>query len=145
MSEEAAWRERVERTVREAEAFAAFLGEWAGQGTAHGEPVSARMMARALLDGSFVEVRELGDAHEDRCFYRFEPEDGSLRVLHLLPGATVREYPLERTPEGLVWVTPPGEPAVEWRFFADRLECDVTWPGELAPEVRMVWRRVEAG
>ncbi len=144
MSAEEEWQSRVERTVREAGAFQAFVGEWTGEGVAHGEPTSARMMARPLLDGSFVEVRELGDDHEDRCFYRFEIEDGSLRVMHLLPGATVREYPVELTPEGLVWVTSPLEPSVEWRFFADRLECDVLWPGASEPDVRMVWRRVEA-
>jgi hypothetical protein len=145
MSEAAQWQERVTRTVREATAFAAFVGEWAGEGVAHGEPIAARMMARPLLDGSFVEVRELGDGHEDRCFYRFEPEDGTLRVLHLLPGATMREYPVERTADGLVWITPPSEPAVEWRFYADRLECDVIWPGEAEPEVRMVWRPLARG
>ncbi len=139
-----AWQERVDRSIREAAAFAPFFGEWAGEGEAHGEAIFARMLAHPLLDGSHVEVRELGDTHEDRSFYRFEPEDGSLRVLHMLPGATMREYPVERTPDGLVWVTPPGEPSVEWRFLADRLECDVTWPGESAPDVRMVWRRVEA-
>jgi hypothetical protein len=139
-----AWRERVRRTVAEAAAFEPFVGEWVGEGVAHGEPTVGRLMARPLLDGSFVEVRELGDDHEDRCFYRFEPEDGSLRVVHLLPGATMREYPVERTPDGLVWITPPGEPAVEWRFTAGCLECDVTWPGAAGPEVRMVWRRKEA-
>jgi hypothetical protein len=103
--------------------------------------VEGHLVGEAILDGSFVEVRERSPGHEDRCLYRFEVEDGSLRVLHLLAGATLREYPVEATPGGLVWITPPGEPSVEWSFSADELRCDVTWPDEAESEVRMIWRR----
>lgn len=139
--DEQEWDQRVERTRAEAVVFQPFVGRWVGQGRAHGEPFEGTLEAAAILDGSFVEVIERSTGHEDRCFYRFEPEDGSLRVTHLLAGATLREYPVERTEDGLVWVTPPGEPVVEWRFGADELRCEVLWPGEPAPEVMMVWRR----
>lgn len=135
------WEARLERTRTEARAFAPLFGRWRGQGVAHGEPTTGELEAGPILDGSIVEVRERSPDHEDRCLYRLEPEDMSLRVLHLMAGATVREYPVERTATGLVWVTPPGEPAVEWSFAEDELVCEVTWPGESAPEVRMVWRR----
>lgn len=135
------WDSRLRRTRAEAAAFHPFLGRWRGRGTAHGEPVEGTLEAAALLDGTFIEVRESSADHEDRTIYRFEPEDASLRVLHLLAGATLREYAVERFEGGLVWVTPPGEPTVEWFFGADELRCDVTWPGEPAPDVSMVWRR----
>lgn len=136
------WETRLHRTRAEAGAFSPFLGEWQGAGQAHGEPTAGALRGESLLDGSFVEVRERSPDHEDRTIYRWEPEDGSLRVLHLMAGATLREYPVERTERGLVWITPPGEPAVEWQLGADELVCEVTWPGEAEPEVRMVWRRV---
>lgn len=140
------WETRLQRTRAEAGAFAPFLGSWRGTGAAHGAATTGELVGEALLDGSFVEVRERSPEHEDRSIYRWEAEDGSLRVMHLMAGATLREYPVERTGTGLVWVTPPGEPAVEWRFAPDELVCEVTWPGEAGPEVQMVWRRVaEAG
>ncbi len=136
------WEARLVRTRAEAEAFGPFVGRWRGVGVAHGEPTTGELVGARLLDGSFVEVQERSPEHEDRCLYRWEADDGSLRVMHLMAGATLREYPVEVTPSGLVWVTPPGEPSVEWRFGADELVCEVTWPGADAPEVRMVWSRV---
>ncbi len=135
------WEGRLTRTRAEAGAFAPFLGEWSGVGTAHGEPTSGELSGAAILDGSFVEVRERSPDHEDRCLYRFDPEDGSLRVTHLFAGASVREYAVEQTERGLVWVTPPLEPAVEWFFAEHELVCEVTWPGAPLPEVRITWTR----
>lgn len=135
------WETRVTRARAEAAAFLPFVGDWVGAGTAHGESATGTLRGASILDGSFVEVRERSTGHEDRCFYRYEAEDGSLRVMHFLGGGLVREYPVERTDVGLVWVSPPGEPLVEWFFSADELRCEVTWPGAPAPDVCMTWRR----
>lgn len=138
------WNIRLQRTQAEARRFDALLGEWEGRGEAHGLPTSGRLSVQRILDGSIIEVAEFAGTHEDRCFYRFEPEQGGFVVMHLLPGATVREHPVEFTDEGLIWVSPPGEPNVEWVFGTNELRCDVLWPGEALPEVRMYWtRRVE--
>ncbi|GDX79855.1 hypothetical protein LBMAG42_16660 [Deltaproteobacteria bacterium] len=135
------WEARLTRTRAEAAVFGPFVGEWVGEGAAHGEPASGELRGEAILDGSFVEVRERSSNHEDRCLYRFDPEDGCMRVTHFFAGASVREYAVERTERGLVWVTPPLEPAVEWVFGPDELVCEVTWPGTPVPEVRMIWKR----
>lgn len=134
------WDDRVARAKQGAEAFGPFLGRWMGTGTAHGEPASGELEALSRFDGSFVEVRERTADHEDVCFYRLDPDDWALRVTQLFGGASLREYNVEITDRGLVWVTPPGEPTVEW-FFGEELVSEVRWPGEAEPEVRMTWRR----
>ncbi len=135
------WEPRLERTRAEAQAFAPFLGRWTGSGHAHGEKSTGELVGEAILDGSHIEVRERVDGHEDRCLYRFEVDDMSLRVMHIFAGGTVREYPVERTPSGLVWITPPSEPSVEWHFGSDQLRCEVRWPGADQPDVTMSWTR----
>lgn len=139
--DETDWNLRLERTRAEVAAFAPFFGTWSGSGLVHGAASTGTLSGQAILDGSFVEVREHAGDHEDRCLYRFDPEDGCLRVTHLFAGASVREYTVERTDRGIVWVTPPLEPTVEWVFEPDRLICEVIWPGATHPEVRVTWTR----
>ncbi len=135
------WESRLARTRAEAGRFAPFLGEWVGGGEAHGTATGGTLCGAAILDGSIVEVNERTGEHEDRSFYRFDPDNGGFSVLHMMAGAHLREYPVEFTATGLVWVTPPSEPAVEWTFSATELVCEVTWPGDEQPEVRVRWRR----
>lgn len=126
---------------------AAISGRWQGRGQAHGEPVTSALSIRPVLDGTMIEVRErTGEgegAHEDICYYRWEIERQEIRVLHLLPGA-IREYPVEQTPEGLIWVTPPEEPAVEWAVRGATLRQEVVWPEAGAPEVWIDYHRDDA-
>ncbi len=135
------WEERLARTRAEARRFYAFLGDWVGAGEAHGEATGGTLSGVALLDGSIVEVTERTGDHDDKSFYRFDPDLGGYQVLHMMAGAHLREYPVEFTESGLVWVTPPGEPSVEWSFTPGELCCEVVWPGDLRPEVRVRWRR----
>lgn len=119
-------------------------GRWQGQGEAHGEPVTSELVIRPILQGTIIEVRERTGEHEDLCFYRWEVERGEIRVLHLMAGS-VREYPVEQGPEGLIWVTPPTEPAVEWSLRGAGLRQEVVWPDrETAPEVWIDYARAEA-
>jgi hypothetical protein len=139
------WDERVAR-VRAELAPARFLeGDWAGEGQAHGEPLTATLKVRTILDGSMIEVREQVGEHEDLSIYRFDVELSQLRVLHLMAGAVVAEHAVELTPTGLVWVTPPRDPAVEWILEGPTLRCDVVWPGQRVAEVQVRYRRVDAG
>lgn len=119
-------------------------GRWEGQGMAHGEAITSIVVVRPSFDATMLELREETGTHQDLCYYRWEPDDGGFRVLHLMPGS-VREYPVEATLEGLVWMTPPAEPAVEWMRRGEGLRQEVMWPDAEAPEVWLEYRRVDAG
>ena len=135
------WEERLE-TCRERLAPAMILaGEWTGVGQAHGDPITATLRVRPILNGTALEVWEkVGGDHEDLSIYRFEPDLGQLEVLHLMEGV-LAHHPIELTPDGLVWVTPPGQPAVAWSFRGDHVVSEVVWPRQRVAEVRIVYRR----
>jgi hypothetical protein len=135
------WEKRVARVKGELAPALALVGDWVGEGHAHGEPIAATLRVRPILDGSVLEVWERVADHEDLSLYRFDVETGQLRVLHLMAGAVVAEHPVELTPQGLVWVTPPKEPAVEWSLEGETLRCDVMWPGQRVAEVSVRYRR----
>ena len=135
------WDARAARTLAEIARFDRILGDWQGAGEAHGLATKGVLSVRRILDGSIVEAAERTGDHEDRCYYRFEPEQGGFVVLHMLGGALFREHPVEFTAEGFVWINPPGEPTVEWVVTPDGLRCDVRWPSDDLPEVRTFWTR----
>jgi hypothetical protein len=116
------------------------VGEWVGEGHAHGEPVTARLRVRPILGDTVLEVWEKVGEHEDLSLYRFDPADNQLKVLHLMEGATA-EHPVELTPDGLVWVTPPQEPAVVWSRVGADVLSEVVWPGQRVAEVQVRYRR----
>ena len=78
------------------------LGDWEGQGLDHGEPIRARAHGRLILDGSWLELRELipgpGEepVHEDRSLYRYDAALEGLRVLHLVACHQIRANRAER-------------------------------------------------
>lgn len=119
------------------------VGGWSGEGIAHGEPVTAALDVRAVLQGTSIEVQERVGDHEDVCYYRFDASTGQLRVLHLMAPAIVNEYAVEPSLDGLVWVTPPSAPAVVWSYdpLGDVLTSEVYWPDQRSPEVRIRYRR----
>lgn len=118
------------------------LGEWAGEGLAHGEPVQATLRVRAVLDGTQIEVWERVGEHEDVCYYRFDVGTGQIRVLHLMAPAMVAEYAVEVALGAIEWVTPPNVPGVVCSADGDGLLTEVWWPDAKAPEVRIRYRRV---
>ena len=128
-------------------------GTWAGIGTAHGEPVTGRLTARAALGDSFLEVRErLTDSdgnedHEDVCYYRQDPERG-LRVLHLMAPATVVDREVRLLPSsdpGVLlfrWYENPFSPRVDFAWNGTELRLEVWLPFEPAPQVSLLYRRL---
>ncbi len=137
-----AWDARVAQARAAVGPAALLAGDWVGEGVAHGEPCGASLRVRVVLDGSMVEAAERVGEHEDRCFYRWDVDTSQLRVLHLLPGALLEDHAVELVPDGLVWVTGPTQPAVEWTLRGPELQCAVTWPGAREPEVLVRYRRV---
>ena len=116
------------------------VGEWVGEGHAHGEPVVATMRVRLILGDTVLEVWERVGDHEDLSLYRYDPADQQRQVLHLMAGA-LAEHPVELTPDGLVWVTPPHEPAVVWSIAGADVVSEVVLPGQRVAEVRLRYRR----
>lgn len=134
------WEQRLEKARAGLAPLRGLCGDWEGTGTAHGAPITSALRVRERLD--MIEAHEQTGDHEDICFYRFDPEQGQLRVLHLMAGATIEEHPIEPTDSGFVWVTPPLSPAVDWSRTADGWRCEVVWPGRRRPEVVVVYRRL---
>lgn len=118
-------------------------GHWEGTGEAHGEAITSLLLIQPSFDATMLELREQTGDHQDSCYYRWDPDEGQFRVLHLMPGS-VREYPVEPTGEGFIWITPPSEPTVEWIRTGDGLRQEVHWPDAEEPEVRLNYRRVHA-
>lgn len=138
------WDRRIQTMRASIAPLLELCGRWQGEGEAHGEKVSSLLLIQPSFDATMLELREQTGDHQDLCYYRWEPDEGAFRVLHLMPGS-VREYPVETTLEGFIWVTPPAEPAVEWLRRGTGLRQEVTWPDAEVPEVWLEYRRVDAG
>ena len=133
------WKQRLSLMRGALAPLAPFLGEWVGEGKAHGESVQSLLRVRPILEGTMIEIQEVTGDYTDLCFYRWEPESGFL-VLHLMAGQG-REYPVEPTGTGFVWVTGMQEPAVEWIQQGEEIRQEVLWPEAEAPEVFVQYRR----
>jgi hypothetical protein len=118
-------------------------GRWEGEGQAHGSPISSILIIQPAFDATMLMLTERTGEHEDLCYYRWDPDEGAFRVLHLMV-ASVREYPVEATGEGFIWVTPPSEPSVEWLRRGEGLRQEILWPDSEEPEVWLEYRRVDA-
>lgn len=140
MSEPDAWEARV-ALCRERLAPALLLaGDWIGEGQAHGEPVTASLRVRPILGATALEVWERVGDHEDLSIYRFDPDTGQLEVIHLMEGV-LAQHPVELTPDGLEWITPPGQPGVMWTLRGDTVVSEVVWPRQRVAEVTVRYRR----
>lgn len=135
------WDAHEKRVLHELSALSYLVGGWAGEGVSHGAPVTGRLQVRAILGGTFVEAREvLFDAdgrvdHEDLCVYRWDAEDGALRVTQYLSPGWVENHIVEPLPTGGVrWMTGPLGPRVEFSAPApDTLLIRVWLPQEPEP------------
>jgi hypothetical protein len=124
------------------------VGAWSGVGQSHGAAVQARMEARRVLGGTFLEVSEQlfaadgAPAHEDRAWYRFDPEEQRLRVHHFMHPAWVTERVVGLLPGGgCCWDAGPFAPRVELRPAPEGLRSEVWLPFEPAPAVSLLYRR----
>ena len=135
-----AWEERLAACRARLAPALALVGDWLGEGQAHGEPVTAALRVRAILDGTALEVWERVADHEDLCVYRWDPDTAQLEVVHFYAGA-LAPHPVEETPDGLHWVTPPGQPGVVWSVRGANVVSEVIWPGQRVAEVRVTYRR----
>ncbi len=136
------WERRLSLMRASLAPFLQLAGRWEGEGQAHGEPIRSVLTVRVSFDATMLELEEQSGEHQDRCYYRYEPDEDRFLVLHLMAGS-VREYPVETTIEGLFWVTPPAEPAVEWTIRGAGLRQEVLWPDQEGTEVQIDYRRVE--
>ena len=123
------------------------LGCWLGEGDEDGAPLTSEAEGRRILGGTWLEVREsVRDAagrpvHEDATLYRFDPEEGHLRVVHCLPGGWRREWPVLLREGRVLWVTGPAGPRVELEPSGGGWCTRVTLPGQTAPSVTLRYRR----
>ena len=118
----------------------ALAGDWVGEGQAHGDPVTASLRVRPILGGTALEVWERVGDHEDLCVYRWDADISQLEVVHFMEGS-LAQHPVELTPDGMVWVTAPGQPGVVWSLQGATAVSEVIWPGQRVAEVRIVYRR----
>lgn len=135
-----AWSERLAGCRERLLPALALAGDWVGEGQAHGEPVTATLRVRPILGDTALEVWERVADHEDLCVYRWNPDSGQLEVVHFYAGA-IAQHPVEVTPDGLHWVTPPGQPGVVWTVRGASVVSEVVWPGQRVAEVRVTYRR----
>ena len=145
------WGQRLELARQGLAPALSWVGDWVGEGQAHGEPVTATLSVRAVLDGTQLEVWERvtptsAEPHEDVCFYRYDVGTAQIRVVHLMAPALVAEYGVELAvgADGtaqVVWITPANAPAVVWSDAGNALISEVYWPDQRVAEVRVTYRR----
>lgn len=134
------WEKRLQIARDALSPFTPLLGRWLGEGETHGAPTRGEIEVRSVLEGTTIEVRERSGDYEDISFYRWDHESAQLRVLHLSPGQ-LEDHPVEVLPDGLVWVTGPTAPAVEWRLEGEGFSCYVIWPKTRHVEVVMRYQK----
>ncbi len=143
MDDEARWEERGRLAAAGIRALGFMVGEWSGQGTSHGTPVTGRLVVRPILDGSWLEATEtLFDAtgraeHTDLSLYRYDPTDQRLEVVHLMGHATISRHPVEPVGDALHWITGPMAPRLAILPRPDGFRMEVQFPQEAAPVVTM--------
>jgi len=146
------WNQRVAAIQAGVVPLGFLQGQWEGEGTSDGQPVTGRLTARMVLDDTFLECSEqLFTAagaldHEDRVLYRYDIEDQTLRALHLQAPAWVadRHVDLLDDQTGFAWRGGPTLPKVVVRQIdVDTVDVAVWLPGETAPVTRLTYRRAD--
>ncbi len=122
-------------------------GEWVGAGLDHGMSVQSRATGRALLDGSWLELKEQlrrtdgSLVHQDISLYRYDPVELGFRVIHIMSDGYRREYPVVPSMAGLRWVTGTAGPKVLLQPLASGWRCSITLPGEQEPGLVLTYNR----
>ncbi len=125
------------------------VGRWIGEGEEGGTPLTSEAEGRWILDGTWLQVREIlrdgegRSVHEDLTLYRFDPEEGHVRVVHCLPGGWKREWPVLLCEGRLHWVLGPAGPHVVLEPGEDGWCSRVVQPGTEAPPVTIRYRPAE--
>ena len=146
MDEAASWEARGEKAKRGIGALGFMVGSWQGQGQSHGQPVTARLEVRPRLDGTWLEATEtLFDdqgqpEHADLSYYRYDPEEGRLEVLHLMDHATMQRHPVEPVGQALHWITGPMAPRLAIVPQAEGFRMEIQFPTDAAPVVTIDYK-----
>ena len=86
------WKQRGDKAQAGLAPLLFLVGEWRGTGTCHGRGITAQLVVKTILDGTWIEAREThfddsgAQEHTDVSLYRFDPDEDHLRVLHLVEG-----------------------------------------------------------
>jgi len=123
------------------------LGEWRGQGHAHGKPLTGRLSVSEILDGSFIQASEVlcdsdGELdHQDICIYRYDPVEEQLRVIQLTPPAWRSEQLVICEENGLRWYGGPDGPTVTLIRQGDQIVSSVHLATNPNPIAQMRYAR----
>lgn len=107
------------------------LGTWSVTGRVHGAPATGTATARRILDGGWVEYREILDGYEDLCLYGVDAVSGDRVVHHFTGDGRVDIHPvLPLAAGGFHWVPVGGGPVVRlvpepggWRCEVGRFDA----------------------
>lgn len=146
MDEAASWEERGKLARLGISVLDFMIGSWKGTGKSFDAHITATLVVRPILDGTWLEATEtLFDAngqidHQDTSMYRFDPDNSRLEVLHLMGHATFARHPIEPVGDALHWITGPGAPRLAIQPRGGGLRTEVQFPGEPAPAVTIDYK-----
>ena len=141
------WEVQKKNAQRQIEPIHFLLGDWIGSGVCEGSPVSGRLTARLLVDGSWIEaIEELVDAngdvlHQDITFYRFDSQNECIEATQISEGAHRMISSVELMDGGFRWITGPGAPQLRFWMLPEGLRYRVTRASEEVAAVEMVYQR----
>ena len=146
MNESERWAKRGDMAKLGISALQFMVGQWQGQGTSHGQPVTATLMVSPQLDGTWLQACETlldsngAPEHTDLSYYRYDPESERLEVLHLMDHATLHRHPVEPVGNALHWITGPGAPRLAIIPQVSGFRMEVQFPTDAAPVVAIDYK-----
>lgn len=84
--------------------LAFLVGAFELSGHVHGEPCNGTVLGRWILEGTWIEVREVIDGYEDLCLYGVDRQTGDRIVHHFGRGRVDVHVVLPRDDGGFHWV-----------------------------------------
>jgi len=146
MDDAAQWAKRGEMAKLGISALSFLVGEWTGEGTSHGQPVTSTLHVTPQIDGTWLQARETVHAadgspeHTDLSLYRYDPKEERLEVLHLMDHATMHRHPVEPVGDALHWITGPGAPRLAIIPQEIGFRMEVQFPTDAAPVVTIDYK-----